>query len=142
MNRSQVTCLAVLSLSVLLTGCESPSGPDRVLEPGIIVGALEDDPQVALTTEGDSLTVEVTTYGDGCRSKGETRVTLDVDTRSATVAPFDWSATEGICTAILNSFDHSVTLNLEGGGEWTVVVAGTDMQGQSVQFQFPVLSHQ
>lgn len=141
MNRSQVTWLAVFPLSALLAGCEGPSGPDRVLEPGIIVGAFEDDPQVALTTEGDSLTVEVTTYGDGCQSKGETRVTVDVDTRSATVAPFDWSATGGTCTAILNSFDHAVTLDLEGGGEWTIVVAGRDMQGQSVQFQFPVLSH-
>jgi len=139
MNASQFRRSRILFLSFLLVACESPSGPDRVLEPGIIFGFNLDDPHIALTLKGDSLAVQVTTYGDGCRSKGETRVSLDVDNRSATIAPFDWVATSSVCVTILNSFDHSAKLALEGAGEWRVVVAGWDHNGQPIQFQFPFL---
>ena len=129
----------VIAFAIVPAGCHSPSGPDRELVPGIIFGFFADDPQVSLSREGPILTIEVTTYGDGCRSKGEIRTTVEIETRSITVAPFDWVGYGRICRDTLNEFDHFATVGLEAEGQWRVILIGDDIDGEPVQFEFTVV---
>lgn len=132
------TWIVVFASFFALTGCESPSGLERALMPGIISGFNVDDPHVSLTLAGRALTVEVTSYGDGCRSKGEVRASVDLDTRSANVAPFDWFTPGRICTSNLSEFRHSTTFELGADGAWTIILEGDNRDGEPVQFAFSV----
>ena len=63
---------------------------------------------------GQSFSVLVRTYGDGCVSQGGTEVqavSLSID-----ITPYDVHSGARICTDILNMFDHTATLTVTHTG--------------------------
>ena len=104
----------------------------------MIEGFHQDDPRVSLVLDGTSLAVGVASYGDGCRAKGELRVTVAAESRRASVSPFDWENEGGICDLMLLTFDHSTTFDLEEDGAWTIVIAGHNGAREPVQFEYNI----
>ncbi len=128
-------CPARVALIALLsaTACASQG---QVLEPTVELqpGILEFyDQPVQITTPdtvavGAPATIEVKTYGGGCVSKGETRVT--VEGLLAVVEPLDSVITpspEAACTDELRFFSHIVTVEFTERGTATLRVRGRRM---------------
>ncbi len=76
---------------------------------------------------GERFTVEVTTYGGGCTSKGHTQVS--VNGREVDVRPYDLHPTreDAACTRELRTHRHEATVWLEEPGTGTVRVHGRRM---------------
>ena len=128
-----------IASALLAMGCSSPTDTGPVLVEALIYGFDEEDPRVSLELTGSSLSVGVTSYGNGCRTIGELRVSVENDTRHLTVAPFDWENRGVICPDLLRTFQHQETVELAGEGEWTVLVVGRTGGGQvPVQFAYTV----
>jgi hypothetical protein len=130
--------IGLAAMALMAIGCNSPAEPGRELVPGLITGFNSGDPQVALSVEDTSLSIEVVSYGGGCREKGELRVSKDTGSHRVTVAPYDWEVSGGICTTILNSFEHSATIDLGDTGSWIILVAGEDSESNPVEFEYEV----
>ncbi len=138
MNRAAIGMIGLVVLGTLGFGCSNPVESDRVLVPGILEGFNEEYPQVSLVLDGTTLTVGVVSYGDGCRAKGELRVTDIAASHRITVEVFDWEDSHGPCPAILNSFEHSTTIQVVEDGAWTIVIAGHDEAEEPVQFEYNI----
>ena len=130
------TALAIM----LLAACQSTAEPDisargeeaseavgnRVLVLGTIAGYNDGDPDVAVVVSGRTAMVRVTTYGDGCYSKGPTEVT--VEGSEVLVTPYDYTEPPGtLCTRILESFSHEATVTFGGPADAVIRVLGIDM---------------
>ena len=99
--------------------------PGRVLHLGLIAGFNNDDPRVTLTQDGRRVDLSVTTYGDGCHSKGITDVVLNG--LEALVTPYDYTATPGsTCTRQLVSSIHRASLQFDRSGTARIRVRGID----------------
>lgn len=132
--RSRVLMVAAL----FGAGCSSPAEPGPALVPAIIFGFYEDDPHISLELTGTTLSIEVNSYGNGCRSKGEIRTTVDTGTLGVTVAPFDWEDLTHNCPDYLATFEHSKVVELNEAGDWTVDVIGQTAGRLPVEFDFSV----
>lgn len=116
-----------VSLSVAFAACSVAETRERVV--GTI--AFHGDP-VRLevpseVTRGQPFTVEVITYGDGCREQGETEVELEG--LRAEVTPYDHQVTPppgAACTLELNQHRHRATLRFEDTGTAEVVFHGRE----------------
>lgn len=122
------TWFVVLVLLTHACGVNNPDVEHHMLgvpgpNPGIIkfydARILISVPETART--GESVTVTVRTYGDGCFSEGETRVTIDG--RSVVVEPFD-NVREGACEDILLGFQHEATITFHQIGLTNVEIVG------------------
>jgi hypothetical protein len=138
MNEASLGFLGIVILGLLLTGCSDPTDSGPQLVPGLIMGFVEGDPQITLNVNGTSVRIEVVTYGDTCREKGELRGSVSQETRTLSVSPFDWLSLNKDCDQILLTFTHSTTVELEEAGLWTVVVIGQDGNRELVQFEYSV----
>lgn len=138
MNVGTIRRIGLVFLGTLAAGCGDPVEPGPVLVPGMIEGFNEDDPRVSLVLDGISLTVEVVSYGGGCREKGELRVTVAMESHQVFVSPFDWENQAGVCDAMLRTFDHSTTIEIEEDGAWTIEIAGHDSAREPVSFDYSV----
>jgi hypothetical protein len=136
MSGASLSLCGVFLLVLLLVDCGAPTEPERKLVPGLIEGFRQDDPRITLGMDGTSLTIGVVSYGNTCREKGELRVAASQETHTVSVSPFDWLSTRRICDDILRIFDHSITVELEEAGSWTVVLTGQDVSHEPVQFQY------
>ena len=106
--------------------------PNRVRVLGSIAGYNNDDPRIEFVPGNGSVLVRVTTYGDGCHSKGETEVR--VDGMEALVTPYDYTAPPGtVCTRQLVSTIHEATVQFPGSGTARVRVRGLDRSRMSTQ---------
>jgi len=123
--------------ALLAIGCSSPVEPGPELQPAMITGFFEGDPHISLDVSGNTLLIEVNSYGNGCVSKGEVQVTVDDDTLTVTAAAFDWRVT-GNCPDYLATFHHSTTVDLFRAGDWAVHVTGLDSAREPVRFDFTV----
>ena len=122
-NRNFMVSAAVAC--VVLGACSGPTEPVSELVPGLIAGFFDGDPQISLVLDGTVLTVNVSSYGNSCRTKGELRVTEASGSRLVTAAPFDWVLPAGSsCVDIQRTFNNSSTIELDGPGTWTVRVSG------------------
>jgi hypothetical protein len=107
-------------------------GVDRVRVLGEIAGYNQDDPRISVVASGRTVMVEVTTYGGGCHSKGETEVSRSGMT--ADVVPYDYTAPPGtVCTQQLLSFRHTAAIDFPGSGTATIRVRGIDRRTKSAQ---------
>jgi hypothetical protein len=107
-------------LGAFLTACSIVELRERVV--GTIV--LDGDPtQLELPTEvvqGQPFTVEIVTYGGGCRKQGE----IEVKGLPAEVTPYNCQVTlpDGVeCTLKIVSHTHTATLSFEETGTAEVV---------------------
>ena len=119
-------------LLMLVVACSTVAEPDRVRVLGAIAGYNNDDPRIEVVPGADrSVTVRVTTYGDGCYTEGETEVL--VQGASALVTPYDYTAPPGTaCTRILRSFAHEAVVHFAAGTDTArVVVRGVDRRQAS-----------
>jgi hypothetical protein len=107
-------------------------GFDRVRVLGEIAGYNQDDPRITVVASGRTVLVEVTTYGGGCHSKGETEVSRSGMT--ADVVPYDYTAPPGtVCTQPLLSFRHTAAIEFDRAGTATIRVRGVDRRTKSAQ---------
>jgi hypothetical protein len=107
-------------------------GTSRIRVLGSIAGYNNDDPRIDLVPGNRSVLVRVTTYGDGCHSKGETEV--QVDGMEALVTPYDYTATPGtVCTQQLVSSIHETTVPFSGSGTALLRIRGLDRSRMSAQ---------
>jgi hypothetical protein len=98
---------------------------DRVRVLGAIKGYNQDDPRIAVSASGRTVTVTVTTYGAGCHSRGKTEVS--VAGLVAEIVPWDYTAPAGTpCTMQLLSFTHTATIPFASAGTATIRVRGID----------------
>ncbi len=110
--------------------CSSLMVPtDEVRVIGTIAGFRAGDPHIHVpdtVPAGQPFNVEVTTYGNGCTSEGDTDVRLQP--LHAVVTPYDIKRrTEGVvCPDILNVFMHRATLRFEQRGTARVTIQGTE----------------
>jgi hypothetical protein len=92
---------------------------------GAIKGYMEGDPQISVRTEGRSVVVAVTTYGDGCYQKGQTHVTLSgmvADVRPYVVVPPAGTN----CTRQLVAGTHEAVITFPSSGVARIRVHGYD----------------
>jgi len=115
-TRSLGNSLSVLALLVCVSSCGDSFGLGNDRRIGVI--AFFGDPVVITAPDtvfvGQSFSVLVRTYGDGCVSQGGTEVQsvgLSID-----VKPYDVHSGARICTDILNMFDHTATLTVTRPG--------------------------
>lgn len=99
------------------------------LQPGILKfyddAVLIDVPQSA--TVGNPVMIAVKTYGGGCITRGETRLTQSG--LSVEVAPFDKvidPGPQGACTDDLRIFEHGVVVVFDTPGSANVVIQGRE----------------
>lgn len=130
--------VGVLTLLPFLGCCSDSTGPSEKLVPAFITGFNLDDPHLQLSVAGLSLSFEAATYGNSCRSKGETEIVQDVENHKLILSPFDRITSGPVCLDLLQTFIHSGTVILNEGGLWTVVLAGQEPPGKSVEFSFEV----
>jgi hypothetical protein len=103
---------------------------DRALVPGLVTGFQESDPDLTASVGEAQVTVDVTTYGNACREKGELRIAVSSETQTILVAPFDWLVHLGACDDILRTFHHTATVNLTSSAGWTLRLVGLDISRQ------------
>jgi hypothetical protein len=108
------------------------AGTDRVRMLGAIAGYNNDDPRITIAATGRTVVVEVTTYGGGCHSRGETEVSRTGMT--AEIVPYDYTAPPGTpCTMQLLSFRHTAAIEFDQAGTATIRVRGIDGSSRSAQ---------
>ena len=134
--RFAVVVLAAASMACangLAAPAEAPeagAATDRVRQLGEIKGYNNDDPRIEISTSGRTVQVVVTTYGDGCLSKGDTEVR--VEGLEADITPYDYTAPPGsVCTRQLVSVRHTATVTFSGAGEATIRIHGIDASKRS-----------
>lgn len=118
-------CTTSPGISTPTDGITDGDGPSER-----IFGTLEyyDEPvQVSVpgtVRQKEPFSVAVTTYGNGCTEKGETKV--EVDALRAEVRPYDYDTTPiaGDCTDNLKMHEHTVTLRFEEAGTADVIFFG------------------
>jgi len=126
--------VALVGCSALLTAPDaeldrSATGPEdanRIRVVGAIAGFNENDPNIEIIPQNANVIVRVTTYGDGCYTKGETVAT--VDGMTATVTPYDYTLEGNVtCTMQLATFQHETTVDFrDGKGEAVILIHGLD----------------
>lgn len=108
--------------ALLVTSC-SLTGVDRERVIATISGFEDGDPQIRLTQSGNSVEVEVDSYGAGCYEKGETEVEVDQENLIATITPYDYIPSD--CNhRDLGIFNHSATVNFVRTGTAQIRVRG------------------
>jgi hypothetical protein len=99
---------------------------------GAIKGFMEGDPRITVRTEGRSVVVAVTTYGDGCYRKGQTHVT--VSGMVADVRPYDVVPPAGTnCTRQLVAGIHEAVISFPSSGTARIRVHGYDASTRNAQ---------
>ena len=129
--------LGLTALCAFLVSCDSPTGPRRLV-PALIQGFEPGDPTVTLTVGDSSVRIDVVSYGNSCRKKGELRTSVSEESRTILVSPFDWYDPNMTCDDILLTFDHSATVDVQQQGMWTVVVIGEDIAGDPARSEHSV----
>ena len=123
--------LIVIAASVLLTSCDSVTGPNERLVVGTV--AFFSDPVVIEVPDTVSVSVpfsvSVHTFGGGCKRIGPTEVVING--LDAEITPFDYTMTgDGVvCTDILRVFDHEASLTFAAAGSATVTFRGKEEPG-------------
>jgi hypothetical protein len=99
---------------------------------GAIKGFMQGDPHISVSREGRAVRVAVTTYGDGCYRKGETRVTLSG--MVADVRPYDLLQPPGTnCTRQLVAGTHEAVISFPSTGTARIRVHGHDASTRNAQ---------
>jgi hypothetical protein len=119
-------------------GCSSGMYPGSDMVPGLIDGFEEGDPFVTVAVHGMSLTVELITYGNACREKGELRWTISEGSRTVSLAAYDLMDSDLPCDDILRKFAHAVTIVVPEAGHWKLVVAGEDVSNNPVRLEYSI----
>ena len=128
-HRTPLTRLLLLLVAIYGSACDT-TGVNREYE--LTRGIIDphfyywDDPTIVVPEEaamGEHLTVNVTTFGDGCRLKGQTE--FAVDGLVATVEPYDSMCVScSICTRELRMFEHVAIVQFAEPGQATVRIVG------------------
>jgi hypothetical protein len=108
-------------------GCTSQTGPDRIRVLGAIMGYNLDDPRIEIVQDQRTVTVRVTTYGNGCYSQGETETA--VEGLEANIRPWDYTfsaRSDRACPDVLLSFVHEAVLRFDDAGTVRIRVRGID----------------
>lgn len=114
---------AAAALAGVLSACHILAGPEEVRRMGSIAGYNSDDPRVTLVQSGRRVDVSVISYGGGCERQGDTEVV--VTGLDAMVTPFDFTDVDAqVCTQVLKSFDHRVSIEFPAAGTGTIRVRG------------------
>lgn len=137
MNGASQGFYGIVMLSLLFTGCGDPTSSARGLVPGLIFGFAAGDPQITFSVTETSVTIEVVTYGNTCREKGELRISSQ-ESYEVSVSPFDWFSSDETCDDILLEFEHSATIDLEKGGTWNFMLFGQDSSHKPTKFEYHV----
>lgn len=119
----------ILAAATFLFGCSSSVAPDTPRVLGTIIGYSPDDPEIETTVSGRLLTVQVTTYGNGCYSSAGTEVS--VRGLEATLTPYDYEP--GCATRDLIRVRHTATVQFEEGGTARIRVRGLDVSDRSAE---------
>jgi hypothetical protein len=122
--------LSVLMALILVStlGCEDgPSGLPPEGEQPAYLEHYGDGPRIQVPTEavvGQTVEIWIQTYGGGCIQAGRTEV--EVTSLRVHVRPYDvYPDPDAICTKDIRFLDHSVSVQLEAEGSYTVEVIGT-----------------
>lgn len=129
---------AAIGLAVcaaLVAGCQDATGPQEILEVGVVGFFNEGDPYMEVPDTVDAgvpFTLVARTYGNSCVRLGPTDVVQGPS--AAVVVPYDYTVLSGgPCQDELNSFDHEVVLVFSSEGSATVTVQGRISPGDSFQ---------
>jgi len=118
------------ALLLLLASCSSATGPEQVRVFGSIISSDPGDPHIELAVQGHSVTVRVTTHGNGCYSVASTATTATTATATeATVTPWDYTTGPGAhvnCADLLRPLTHEVALQFGATGTARILVRGLD----------------
>ncbi len=114
--------------ALAISACDLVNEPEPYLKPQLahIAGYNSGDPKITLTPGGGSARVTIVTYGSSCNVKGQTQV--NVDGMVATVVPFNFYPTRGVCPADLRSFNHDTVIVFPHSGTATVRVRGINIR--------------
>lgn len=119
----------------LLLSCGDSTGPEEVLEVGVVGFFNESDPFIAAPDTVDAgvpFALVARTYGNGCVRLGPTEVVQGAS--AAVVVPYDHRRISGgPCQDSLNSFDHETVLVFSVHGPATVTVEGRVSPGDTAQ---------
>jgi len=119
-----------LLLLTAALACDPVTGPGRTRVLGEIAGYYADDPHVdvpATAERGRPFSVSIRTYGNACRTAGNTGVR--VDGLTADVTPYDYMVTKAVCADVLLTFVHTATLRFDAAGLARVRVRGLGRPG-------------
>jgi hypothetical protein len=124
-------CLLMISVAA----CETTTEPRAGRVPGVLEfaapqGELQNAEAaypLGLTAPdtvraGESFRVVVTTFGNGCVSKGEMETAAQPGL--AILSPFDFHSGAEVCTEVAQFFDHHAELRFTSVGEATIRVMG------------------
>jgi hypothetical protein len=117
---------AILSLALACAGCDDifGSGPSELRQASLL--AYFGEPVVVSVPDsadaGVSFPVQVRSYGNGCRTEGETPTV--VQGLIAQVAPYELEQREGTCSGILQTFEHTTDITFATPGEAQVIILG------------------
>jgi hypothetical protein len=77
-----------------------------------------------LVEQGQPFAVTVTTYGNGCIEKGETKV--KVEALRAEIRPYDYDTSPlyGGCDDVLRTHEHTATLSFKEAGTAEIIFYG------------------
>ena len=119
----------------LLMGCGDMTGPEEVLEVGVVGFFNESDPFIVVPDTVDSgvpFDLVTRTYGNGCVRLGPTEIVQGAS--AAVVIPYDHRRISGTpCQDSLNSFDHEAVLVFSAQGSATVTIEGRVNPGDTAQ---------
>jgi hypothetical protein len=149
---SLTACLVVVSVAA----CETMTEPGGARVPGVLEwAALQGEMEsaegahpVGLTAPdtvraGESFRVVVTTFGNGCVSKGDMEASTEPGI--AILSPFDFHSGAEFCTEIAQFLDHHAELQFTSVGEATIRVMGRRVfdagmkQGEAITIEKKVI---
>lgn len=115
--------LAVLA-SLLVAGCESPTGVRTGFTPAEVVMGTRDDSFIVVALTDRRVHVSFTSYGGGCESLHEVRST--VEGAIAVLEPINRYTIpkSNVCTRELGIYQHQLVLQFPEGGTATIRLRG------------------
>ncbi len=139
MRQARIHGALVAAAFLGLSGCFLPFEPDgvvRTLKPASIV-FYSDSAEVAAPSTvlvGESFDVTVSSFGGGCTSFGETR--LSVSGLTAEVRPYDSEVTHApknyFCSDVLLTFSHTATVQFNQRGRALIWIYGRSQPGGEI----------
>jgi len=117
----------LIALLCAVSACDADDATAPSFEGEYILGSFSIGglpPQLSVTASGNTVTVEVRTWGTTCVAKGSLWFDADRSERRLTVSPMDlFVPSRHVCETLGVPFHHRGSIELEDG-RWVVIIRG------------------